>query len=109
MTKPNPYLWPRSGWLFIRDGRGRELDSSADPRYDLADNVMPGDFRQRTVVIAFSIDAGEAISSEIEALRIENLIRYDFGMDGYGVTLTKLRPTGLDTYTWRARVRTRIS
>ena len=108
MTKPNPHLWPRSSWLFIRDGRGRELDSSADRRYDLADNVMPGDFRQRTVVIAFSIDGGEAVASEIEALRIEKLIRNDFGMDGYGVTLTKLKTTGLDTYTWRARVRTRI-
>lgn len=105
MTKPNPWLWPRNGVLFIRDGRGREESSSSNRRFDLADNVMLGDWKERTVVIAFSIDGGNGVRSAEEAQRLENLIRDDFGHDGYGVTLAKLEPTGLDTYAWRARIR----
>ena len=105
MTKRNPFLWPRYGTLYIRDGRGRELNCSANRRYDLADNVMTGDWKQRTVVIAFSITGDESTASEAEAIRLGNLIRYDFAMDGYAVTLTRLEPTGFDSYAWRARIR----
>jgi len=105
MTKRNPWLWPRSGVVFIRNGRGREERSSTDRRFDLADNVMLQASGQRTVVIAFSVDGGDGVPCDVEAQRIENLIRYDFGFDGYGVTLTRLTATGLDTYAWRARVR----
>lgn len=105
MTKPNPFLWPKNSCVFIRDGRGRELASSTDRRFDLANNIAPDGWGQRTVVVALSIDGGIAVPSSEEADRLERLIREDLGADGYDVTLTKLETNGFDTYAWRVRVR----
>lgn len=104
MTKRNPYIWPSNTWLFIRDEDGEELDSSSDRRYDLSDAVMLGLQEQRKVIIAFSVNGGTASASDKEALHLEELIKYDFGFDGYSTILTRLKPEGLDTYAWLASV-----
>ncbi len=113
MTKPNPYLWPQKARLAFYDGRGRCLRRSSDRKLDLSDTLMGWRNKpSRTVYLGMSTTSERWMRWDEEAVsRIEKLIRYDLGFDGYQVTIHRMtvakEPNCSDEFLWRLKIRTR--
>lgn len=113
MTKPNPYLWPQKARLTFYNGRGRLLWGSCDRRLDLSDNLMGWWSRPtRTVYLGMSTTSERWVRWDEEAVsRIESLIRYDLGFDGYQATIHRVTMVAKlncsEEFLWQLKIRTR--
>jgi hypothetical protein len=113
MTKPNPYLWPEKAKLAVYNGRGRCLWRSSDRRLDLSDNLMGFWNRPtRTVYLGMLTTNERWMRWDEEAVsRIERLISYDLGFDGYQVTIHRMTVADklncAEEFLWKLKIRTR--
>jgi len=113
MTKPNPYLWPQKARLTFYNGRGRLLWGSCDRRLDLSDNLM-GFWHKpsRTVYLGMSTASDRWSQWDEKTIgRMEELIRYDLGFDGYAVVIKRLTESTqlrcAEEFRWKLRIRPR--
>lgn len=112
MAVQDKYLWPPKCTLsFYR--RGAALGSFTNRRLDLSDTLMPPhDASQLTVQFGVVTESRRWLCWDEENLvKIEGLIRYDLGFDGYGVTIRRCAgyvgmPCDLE-FRWKLRIRPR--
>lgn len=106
------HLWPPRACLFIYGPSGRLVGEFKERDLDLADTLMLGwPHNSRTVQLGLTTcSARWPVWTEMALEKIESLIRYDLGFDGYEVAMKRLSVPGSrcsEEFRWSLRVRVR--
>lgn len=109
----NPYLLPKSSWIRFYNGRGRILAEFKRRKIDFADEIMLFWYKnQRTVIFGLTIRDGRLRSWDLALIdKVEWLLRYDFGFDGYRVIIKRLTDLGgplTDEFRWKLMIRVQL-
>lgn len=112
MTMQERYLWPPKCTLSLYR-RGAALGSFTNRRLDLSDTLMRDhDAAQLTVELGIRTDSVRWLCwNEKNLAKVEWLIRYDLGFDGYSVNVQRsVGYVGMpcdEEFRWRLRIRPR--
>jgi len=106
------YFWPPRVLIRIYGRGGNIVDKSRDRLFDISDSIMLNwPHHSRTVQLGFVTRSARWVAWNEEALtKIEELIRYDLGFDGYRATLKRLSMPGTpcaEEFRWSLLVRER--
>ncbi len=107
-----PYVWPAYSTISFYKRKTKPTWSTRDRGIDLADALMMhATTNSRTVYFGLTTKNKQWKRWNLAVLKkIEGLVKYDLGFDGYQVTITRVTKLGQKCSTefiWKLRIRTR--
>ena len=111
---PAKYKWPACGRLTFYRRKDIPLFGTSDRMFDLSDELMGWNWPHdsRTIYMGVSTKSVRWKRWSNEALeKIELLIRYDLGFDGYRVRIARLTagsPSCSTEFLWKLQIRVAV-